>query len=187
MSQLSLGGGGGAAITSINGDTTAAQLISGTAPITANTAAGTTTIASTAAAAGVAGHVTAAAQVLGDGAKTFPDAVLGPVITLTDGATVAIDAALGNYFELSTTQNPTLLAPSNPPGVGFTQFITIAIKATSAPRTPAFTTGSNDAFLLGTGLTTINAIASGTWDLFGFRYSRTLRRWQWVAWMPGFA
>src|SRR5208283_5270103 len=41
------GGGGGGGIVSINGDTSSAQAIAGTAPITVNTAAGTTTIAAT--------------------------------------------------------------------------------------------------------------------------------------------
>lgn len=55
--QAAQTGGGG--ITSINGDTTAAQLISGTAPITASTAAGTTTISTSMNTARLLGRTTA--------------------------------------------------------------------------------------------------------------------------------
>jgi hypothetical protein len=52
-----ISGGGGGGITSINGDTTAAQLIVGTAPLSASTAAGTTTISSTQASGATDGYL----------------------------------------------------------------------------------------------------------------------------------
>ena len=73
----------GAAVTSINGDTTAAQVIAGTNPIQATTAAGTTTIAKLAASA------------------------------LTDGATPALDASLSWCFTLSAAGNRTIGIPTN--------------------------------------------------------------------------
>jgi hypothetical protein len=50
-------GSSSAGIASINGDTTAAQLIAGSAPLSASTAAGTTTISSTQAGAATAGYL----------------------------------------------------------------------------------------------------------------------------------
>ena len=62
--QAAQSGGGGGGITSINGDTTAAQLISGTAPITASTAAGTTTISTSIATNKIVGRSTAGTGVM---------------------------------------------------------------------------------------------------------------------------
>jgi len=159
--------------------------ITGTAPITANTAAGTTTIASTAAAAGVAGHITTAAQTFGSGAKTFPAAVYGTVVTLTDGATPALDAALGNTFVLASTQNPTIAVPTNPVNG---QKITILFKATSADRTLALNSGTNG-FKFGTDITALTATTSGTTDAIGCIYTThaSINKWIVVAYVKGFS
>lgn len=73
------GGGGGGGITSINADTTAAQLIvaatTGT-DVTVTTAAGTTTIAIPSASATARGVVTTGAQTIA-GAKTFSSTIVG--------------------------------------------------------------------------------------------------------------
>lgn len=344
MSNSFVAGGSSAAITSINGDTTAAQLIVGTAPISATTTSGTTTIVSAAATASLAGHVTTAAQTFA-GAKTFNAGIIipatktigfsadptqayitdesgagllkihadagsinlytnsaetayfginrqemyfaaaavnigawylagsngtkilggrfngttlvpfttgystswaakqgatagngfyfhdgsdrtnddsdtrvystaannvdvdaggvnvinckatgttalkalrGVMVTLTDGATVAVDASLGNFFDLVSVQNPTLLTPTNPPSSGVSQVMTVIFTASSSIRTLALTTGATDSYAFGTDIPALSATASGTRDLIGFRYYYSMRRWLVVAYQKGY-
>ncbi len=59
------------------------------------------------------------------GFLSFAKGSASAVATLTDAATIALDASTGNYFKVQITANRTVGAPSNPTAG---QFITVAIQ-----------------------------------------------------------
>src|SRR5262245_35090365 len=81
--------------------------------------------------------------------------VIDNVVTLTDGATVALDAALGNVFRLVAAGDRTISAPTNKPAAGQFQKIVIRHEASGANRTLTLTTGSAGAFRFGTDFTSL--------------------------------
>lgn len=96
------------------------------------------------------------------------------VSTLTDGATVALDASLGNDFKLSAGGNRTILAPTNATAG---QVIVIRHSASGADRTLTLTTGSSGAFRFGTDITALTATSSGKTDYISAKYNSTDSRW----------
>lgn len=104
-------------------------------------------------------------------------------ITLTDGATVALDAKLGNVFVLTAAGNRTISAPTNPRA-----HFKIIIKhiASGADRTLALTTGSAGAFRFGTTVTALAATTSGKTDYIGCIYNATDDRWDVIAYVQGY-
>lgn len=97
------------------------------------------------------------------------------IVTLTDGATVALDAARGRTFRLTAAGSRTLSAPTNPADG---QEIVIAHTASGANRTLTLTTGSAGAFKFGTSPAgPLAATTSGTTDLIYARYSLSADRW----------
>lgn len=108
--------------------------------------------------------------------KVPPAPAPSRVVTLTDGATVAINAMMGNVFRLTALGNRTLLAPTNPTDG---QRIVIEHIASGGARTLALTTGTAGSFQFASaGLTALSATTSGTTDLIEFVYSATLARWR---------
>ena len=95
-------------------------------------------------------------------------AALAPaVITLTDGSSVALNAALGNDYRWSLGgSSHTLAAPANPVNG---QLITIAIKY-GGSFTPLF----NAVFDFGAGGQPSWTATSGKTDYVGFRYDSSL-------------
>lgn len=106
------------------------------------------------------------------------------VVTLTDGATVALDASLGNIFSIATTGNRTILAPTNAVNG---KKIVIRHFATSADRTLSLTTGSSGAFAFGDDITALSATTASKWDYIGCIYNSTSARWHVVAYAKGLA
>ena len=108
----------------------------------------------------------------------------GPVsvVGLTDGATVALDASLGNTFRLVAGGDRTLLAPSNPIDG---QKITVIHYASGANRTLTLTTGAGG-FRFGTDITALSATTSGKSDYLGFIYNGADNRWDIVAAVKGY-
>lgn len=101
------------------------------------------------------------------GGITFPAYVAPTVATLTDGASVALNAALGNDFRWTLgAGSHTLAAPSNPVNG---QMITIAIKY-SGSFTPLF----NAIYDFGAGGQPAWTAATGKTDYVGFRYDSAL-------------
>jgi hypothetical protein len=101
------------------------------------------------------------------------------VVTLTDGSSVALNAASGNVFEWVLGANGhTLAAPSNPVAG---QVIIIDIVPSGA-FTPAF----NAVFAFGTDGQPSWSAASGTLDEIAFRYSSLASAWICQGWKLGF-
>lgn len=104
------------------------------------------------------------------------------VATLTDGATPALDASLGNHFLLTAAGDRTIAVPSNPTSG---QKITIAHKASGANRTLALNTGTGG-FRFGTDITALTATTSALTDYIGAIYNSADNKWDVVSYVKGF-
>jgi hypothetical protein len=104
------------------------------------------------------------------------------VATLTDGATPALDASLGNTFLLTAAGDRTIGIPSNPVSG---QKIVIAHTASGADRTLALNTGAGG-FRFGTDITGLTATTSGKTDYIGAIYNASASFWDVVAYTKGF-
>jgi hypothetical protein len=102
------------------------------------------------------------------GGATLP-AYLAPFVSaLTDGSSIATNAALGNDFSVTIAGNRTMAAPSNPVDG---QKILYAIKQDgTGSRTMTWTTGTGG-FSFGAGSAPTLSTAAGDVDLVAFRYS----------------
>lgn len=96
--------------------------------------------------------------------------MLTPVVTLTYGASVAVNAAAGNAFAVSATDAVAfaIAEPTNPPPTGFAQSITLTIRNASAGALGALT--FNAAFKIGAAWT---QPAAGTSRTIGFVWNGT--------------
>jgi hypothetical protein len=101
---------------------------------------------------------------------------------LTDGATPALDASLGDIFTLSAGGNRTIAVPSNPVSG---QKITIRHYASAGARTLALNTGANG-FRFGSDITALTETASGKTDYVGAIWNSTDSKWDVVAYIKGF-
>lgn len=143
------------------------------------------TSAQAAATTSLAGLMSAADKTKLDGVAagaTVNQTVPTPV-ALTDGATPALDASLGDFFTLITTQNPAIAVPSNPTNG---KAITIRITASGGTRTPTLNIGTGG-FQYGTVVTALPAIPSGQDLYIGCRYNSTKNKWAVLALSAGFA
>jgi len=85
------------------------------------------------------------------------------VVTLSDGATPALNAALGNTFVLTAAGDRTIAVPSNPVAG---QKITIIHIASGGARTLALNTGAGG-FRYGADITALTQTTSGKTDYIG--------------------
>ena len=115
--------------------------------------------------------------------ETIQSTFVPQTATLTDGATVAVDASLGNHFRLSAAGDRTILAPSN---ATHGQRMIIVHCASGGARTLTLTTGSSGAFIYGTDITGLTQTASGKCDMIGSIYDSTLARWLVAAYTKGY-
>ncbi len=103
-------------------------------------------------------------------------------VTLTDAATVALDASKGDRFHLSSASGRTIGIPSNP--TDFDQ-ITIRLTNTSGGSvTFALTTGASGAFKFTDNVTALTATAGKT-DLITAIYVLSEARWFVVGYSKG--
>lgn len=118
---------------------------------------------------------------------SYPNPVLDlvpwAVQTLTDAATIATDASLGNHFRCTLTAARTLGAPTNPTDG---QRVLWELLASGGAWLPTLTTGSAGAFIFGSDITALSAIASGKTDYIGAVYNSTAARWRVIAYAKGY-
>jgi hypothetical protein len=117
-------------------------------------------------------------NVIDPGHKHFPYDV---VVTLTDGATPALNASLGSIFDLVAAGNRTIAVPTNPTSG---KKIIIRHTASGAARTLALNTGAGG-FRYGTDITGLTETGSGLTDYIGAIYNATDSYWDVVAYTKG--
>jgi hypothetical protein len=106
------------------------------------------------------------------------------IATLTDGATISLDASLGNHFRVTLGGNRTLAAPTNP--TDGQRIMIEVIQDGTGGRTLALTTGTNG-FAFGTDITGITlSTAIGARDFIGAVYNSTAQRWYVIAFVKGY-
>ncbi len=113
---------------------------------------------------------------------TFTGAVVLAVSALTDGSTIAVNAALGNTFTVTLGGDRTFANPSNPTNGQNIKFL--ITQDSTGSRTLSFGT----AYDFSSGLTspTLSTTAGAT-DVLGFTYSTALSKWLFVSFVPAFA
>lgn len=166
--------------TDYNGNITNAN-ISGTAAIIDSKLAQITT------ASKVSGAAITSISSLPSGAGVIPTANLPILITnttvaLTDGATPALDASLGNTFTLSAAGDRTIAVPTNAVNG---QKIVIRHFASGGARTLSLNSGAGG-FSFGSDITALTQTASGKYDYIGCIYNSTSGFWNVVAYVKGY-
>lgn len=107
-----------------------------------------------------------------------------PYFTLTDAATIAVDANKASKFKVSIATGRTIGAPSNGSDG---QQIVLRIKNTSGGAvTLTLTTGSASSFRFGSTITALSDIAAGKTDYITAFYDATDDRWDVVGYAKGF-
>ncbi len=104
------------------------------------------------------------------------------VVALTDGATPALNAKLGDVFTLSAAGDRTIAVPSNPISG---QRIIIRHTASGANRTLALNTGAGG-FRFGTSITGLTITTSGLTDYIECVYNATASKWDVINYQKGF-
>lgn len=127
------------------------------------------------------------APLTSNGAGALPDfttALAAVVNALTDAATIAVNANLGNFCTVTLGGNRTMGAPSNPLDG---QVLMFALKQDgTGSRTVTWTSGAGG-FSFGTsGAPTLTTTAGAT-DLVGFRYSAIVGKWLYQGSQLGFS
>lgn len=102
-------------------------------------------------------------------------------VALTDAATIAVDASLGNHFRVTLGGNRTLGAPTNP--LDGQKVIFEIIQDGSGSRTLAY----NAVFVFSTDIPVpVLSIAASARDFLGFVYNSTSAKWYLLAVVKGF-
>lgn len=130
------------------------------------------------------------------GMKGYNDGTLAPIlepysegqqhaskgVILTDGATPALDASLGNIFRLETSGNRTIAPPTNPKP---NQFIVIQHVAIGGARTLSLNTGTGG-FAFGSDITALTATGSDLTDYIGCLYDAVDNKWRVISYVKGY-
>jgi hypothetical protein len=116
-------------------------------------------------------------------ATTVSSGALSPaVVDLTDAATIAVDASLGNDFRVTIAGNRTMGTPANP--TDGEQLIFQITQGAGAPYTITWSSG----YQFSTGLPQPALSASaGETDLLGFIYNAATGTWLLAAFLNGFS
>lgn len=131
---------------------------------------------------GADGRITSAASG-GFTGGTLGQYIAPSVTALTDGATIAVNAALGDDFYVTLGGNRTMGAPSNPHD-GQRILFELAQDSTGS-RTVTWTSGTGG-YSFGSGSAPTLSTAAGATDQVGFRYSARKQRWLYLGSDTGF-
>lgn len=101
------------------------------------------------------------------------------VVPLTDGATIATDASLGNDFTVTINGSRTFAAPTNPTNGQRIQYL--ITQGAGAPYTPTFNAAFNFGMLSPTWSTT-----AGKTDQLLARYNATSAKWDVLGFQAGY-
>lgn len=113
-----------------------------------------------------------------------PVTELSPVVTaLTDAATIAVNAALGNDFYVTLGGNRTMGAPSSPSDG---QKITFEIIQDGTGSRTLTWTGGAGGYAFGSGSAPTLSTAAGATDQAAFRYSARKNAWLYLGTTGGF-
>lgn len=135
-----------------------------------------------AAAGGVLTETASPARAAVQGTTVESGAVAPAVVNLADGATIQIDASLGNDFRVTVAGNRTMGTPANPADG---QKITFQVtQGTGGSFTLSWSSGYE--FSAGLPQPTLSTMAGQT-DLLGFIYNAGKSKWLFVAFVSGFA
>jgi hypothetical protein len=117
-------------------------------------------------------------------------ALIPGIVTLTDAATIAVDASKGNAFRVTLGGNRTLGAPTLPPGKAQGDGMRIIFEVTqdgTGSRTLAYTSTAGG-YIFSTGLASPTlSTAAGSVDVLEFVYSTVAGKWRFVNKVLGFA
>lgn len=111
------------------------------------------------------------------GAQTT--AIAPAVTVLSDGATIAVNASLGNCFRVTLGGNRTLLAPAG--GLDAQQITFEIIQDATGSRTLAYQAGYSFPASIGTPVLSSNP---GDHDFLAFQYNAGAEIWYCVGWVP---
>jgi hypothetical protein len=139
-----------------------------------------------AAAAGAAGAAVLAdatpARAAQDGIVVPSGALAPAVVALTDAATIAVDASLGNDFRVTLGGNRTMGTPANP--ANGEQIIFQVTQGSGGPFTLTWASGYE--FSTALPQPTLSTTAGQT-DLLGFVYNASTGTWLLAAYLNGFS
>lgn len=125
----------------------------------------------------------------GFGSGTLGGFLAPKAVTLTDASSVAVDASLGNYYQLLLTSavgaSRTIAAPSNPVN-GDAFVVAFQQPASGGPCAPSFASGAGG-YSFGTDGTPAWSTAASAVDEIGFRYHGGLGKWTCQGWKLGFS
>ena len=135
-----------------------------------------------AAAGGVLTETASPARAAVQGTTVESGAVAPAVVNLSDGATIQVDASLGNDFRVTIAGNRTMGIPADPADG---QKITFQVtQGAGGPFTLSWSSGYE--FSAGLPQPTLSSTAGQT-DLLGFIYNADKSKWLFVAFVSGFA
>jgi hypothetical protein len=111
---------------------------------------------------------------------TLTGAVRPAVVTLTDAATIAVDAALGNHFQVTIAGNRTLGNPTN--AVDGQKLVFEIVQGSGGSHTLALDTKFN----VGADVTITLSTVAGKKDFLGVVYDLTNDRFDVLAFVAGY-
>ena len=118
------------------------------------------------------------------GSASVPAAEISPqVVALTDAATIAVNAALGNDFTVTLGGNRTMGAPSNPSD---RQKLTFEIAQDGTGSRTLTWTGGAGGYSFGSGSAPALSTAAGAVDQAAFAYSARKNAWLYLGTTGGF-
>jgi hypothetical protein len=112
----------------------------------------------------------------------FTGFVAPAVVTLTDAATITVNASLGNVFRVTLAGNRTLAAPSSPADGQAIRFE--VTQDATGHRTLAFASAYEFSSLLPAPALSTGAAVT---DLLIFAYNAPRTKWLFCGFVPGFA